>query len=1388
MAADHPDQSAHTDPASGPASPPPTVSTPERLGAGPRAGVETVDEVAAEFRLPSPEATTPEAPGSGTAACPVLPGYEVLGMLGRGGMGVVYKARHLALDRVVALKLVRAGDDASAQERLRFRREVEAAARLQHPHIVQVFEVGEHEGFPYCALEFIDGGSLAEKLRGGPLPPAEAAGLVRALAEAVHLAHSRNVVHRDLKPANVLLTQTGTPKVADFGLARRLDDDSGVTQAGAVVGTPSYMAPEQAAGRGHEAGPAADVWALGAILYECLTGRPPFRGATVLETLEQVRAQEPPAPRSHNPLVPLDLETVCLRCLRKESESRYASAAEVAGELGRFLRGEPVRARPVGWPERAWKWARRNPGLAGAVTAAVGALLAGTILATLFGLDAKEQAKTANEERQAAVAARDELEGALARNWLIPLAVRPGPLTDAEDGALGQLAGFRGRPIVERFLAEALRDPRGPRRLRVRGSYALHAAVGLDLEKRASAERLLLRALVNPEAPEETRTDLALASAELGGLTLPSVTLVARTLVGAMSRAEDPVELRSLARGTRLVAPRLETEETAAAVAVLSPILGKTTRADTLQALGELLPVLAARLAPRDAVAALEQAMQNGAAPLPWQALGEGLAAAAARLEPRQAGDSLVRVMEKAPPLPVLANSLCAVATRMEPQQGAELLLRAMARTTNHGLSPVLAERLAALAERLEPAQASRICARAVSTLLPALPGQWVAEGLLALLPRLESLEAARFVEAVAQTAAKLTDPNAVYWIAELLSKGAERVKPPDAAEAAAALVAVIERANQSVALRALAEGLLRIADSLSPPDGAAVCERAAASLVQAAVRATDPAEFRFRAEGLSVLCTRLDRKRSEQLCAEAAEPVARALAGASTPQAARELAAALAVLAGRMAPEKAAETCSRAAAVLAAALRKAPDQDKGLLAEGIAKMAAVPGLREAIPVGAEAAALAQALDKPTKLLAPQGPARGLSVLAPAMDAGEAASVLVQALGKTTNPGAVFFLAEGLAATVRRLPPDQARRVSAEAAAAIVQTAETSTTRYGGEMQMLSRGLALVTPFAEPARAAPFLLRAVPRATDVLSTMQLMEALSEVASRLSPEEAPRIAAEMTSLLGRAITGAPDSSMIPFMMRGLLAVTGQMRPQEAARVESEVAASLLRAMHQSGNPSHCAALADSLTQAAARMEPREAARVCSQGADALVRALEQMPEQVPWPSRNGALARLAAHMEPRRAAELLARALARAGDSWANEELGRGLAAALTRTGAAEQTGAVAVLFVSAADPRGLPGVLPRLGVVTQPTPCHLTTAELVELLGQHLFVGPARRVVLDRLQIRHGQTFLDHWDFVRFAQDRNLGLDRASPPQHAGGDSREMKHRQENQAGDHAPR
>ena len=308
-------------------------------------------------------------------------GYALLEEIGQGGMGVVYKARQVQLDRLVAIKMLRSGSS-SRDDLIRFRTEAEAVAALAHPGIVQIHEVGEHEGRPYISLEYVEGGSLDKYLAGKSIPPREAAAIVQAIATTIEFAHRHGVVHRDLKPANILLSRGSgglTPKVTDFGLAKKLDGD-GHTRAGEVVGTPAYMAPEQAEGR-LDIGPAIDVYAIGAILYECLTGKPPVTGHSFGEMMAKVRDDEPIPPRQLEARVPRDLETICLACLRKDPSRRYASAAHLAADLARFLEGRPVEARRVGPIERLSKWARRRP--SAAALAAVCCLFLAAVLAAV---------------------------------------------------------------------------------------------------------------------------------------------------------------------------------------------------------------------------------------------------------------------------------------------------------------------------------------------------------------------------------------------------------------------------------------------------------------------------------------------------------------------------------------------------------------------------------------------------------------------------------------------------------------------------------------------------------------------------------------------------------------------------------------------------------------------------------------------------------------------------------------------------------------------------------------------------------------------------------------------------------------------------------------------
>jgi WD40 repeat protein/tRNA A-37 threonylcarbamoyl transferase component Bud32 len=396
---------------------------------------------------PARYATLAPAPPAETDL-PVVPGYEILGVLGRGGMGVVYKARQVKLNRLVAVKMILAGSQAGEPERERFRTEAEAVARLQHPHIVQIFEVGEQGRQPYFSMELAEGGGLDRELARTSPTAREAAQLVEKLARAIHCAHQRGIVHRDLKPGNVLLTADGTPKITDFGLAKLLGGETAQTQTGALVGTPNYMAPEQADPGSGEISPRTDVHALGALLYELLTGRPPFKAETPLETLQQVVSEDPLPPGRLRPKLPRDLETICLKCLQKDPRRRYASAEALADDLNRFLAREPIQARPVRAWERGARWARRRPALAALLAVSVLALAGLGAVGWVYNDRLKAALVQVEQERDTAKDLRLQAEAGLVRSHVAQ------GLQSVEEGDL---------PGSLPFLVEALKlERRGP--------------------------------------------------------------------------------------------------------------------------------------------------------------------------------------------------------------------------------------------------------------------------------------------------------------------------------------------------------------------------------------------------------------------------------------------------------------------------------------------------------------------------------------------------------------------------------------------------------------------------------------------------------------------------------------------------------------------------------------------------------------------------------------------------------------------------------------------------------------------------------------------------------------------------------------------------------------
>jgi hypothetical protein len=930
----------------------------------------------------------PSATAAPPAGLPQVPGYEVEAVLGRGGIGVVYKARHLALKRTVALKMLAAGHPHAA-ERARFRAEAEAVARLQHPNIVQIHEVGEADGRPFIALEYVTGGSLAERLAGQPLPPRDAARLVAALAEAMHLAHSRNLVHRDLKPGNVLLAGESNapvgqcqPKVTDFGLVRQLDADSGQTFLGVVMGSPSYMAPEQAEGRAHAAGPAADVYALGAILYECLTGRPPFVGATPQETLDQVRGREPVAPSALKRGVPRDLETICLNCLRKQPERRYSSARELADDLGRFVRGEPVAARPVGRPERVAKWVRRNPTVAGLSAVATLALVTGTVVSLLFGIEARrkadalerqtiqlqEQTRAAQDNARRAEESEKEVGRVLLSGLLIPIGRNPHRLTDppdaAEADALRQVRTAPA-PLRLKLLETALRNPATVRRAGRRADWVVQAVVGCDRALRADVARLAAGRIQEPAAPQEVqlacaRLGLAVNLADRAWAERSADTLLVELRDPLVDTADYPLLAEALVAVSERLPPTQSADLTARALdffltRLREPVgMANLNHGRILEAVAAMSPGLDAAAAARAAEALGDSIRQPNSYPDLWPSFCPPLAAVCRRLPAPDADAHVNRAVDfviaaRAPTdenarvlfrhyQAIALSALCGRLDAARASRAAGVILAMLGDGPTHGgvkyefiSYPDVVSYLAHVAERLD-APGGRRAAEDLVHALQRSPGktgtsiEQLRAALMVMCRRVDAAGAARVAEAVADA---VRDPNTSAphrtLYADAFAALADRLAPDQAAALESVLVEALLADLAAVQSRPF-RGLLgpALATACGRP-GAAGAPRAAEALV-AAIRdpATPPTALKPLAAALAAVSGRLPAEETSAHANRAVDGLDSLWAARTAPLDRALVAEALAVVWTRLDPSDAAARATRAAAGLEGALRDA--------------------------------------------------------------------------------------------------------------------------------------------------------------------------------------------------------------------------------------------------------------------------------------------------------------------------------------------------------------------------------------------------------------------------------------------------------------------------------
>jgi hypothetical protein len=1323
----------------------------------------TVDE------LPAP----PGEPAVPVAA-PLAPrGYVVLGELGRGGMGVVYTARQLSAGRVVALKMLLHAGQADAEQLGRFRSEAVAIARLQHPHVVQVFEVGEHGGLPFFSLEYCPGGSLDRKLAGTPLPPAEAAALVEKVARGVQAAHEAQVIHRDLKPANVLLAADGTPKVSDFGLARKLDAPA-VTHSGVIMGTPSYMAPEQARGEVDRLGPAVDVYALGAVLYECLTGRPPFRAAAVMDTLLQVVSAEPVPPRQLNPKVPRDLETVCLKCLQKEPSRRYASAAELAEELGRFRRGEPVVARPVGVAERAAKWVRRSPWLATALAAVVLALLLSAAVSTYFGMDASHEAGKARDNAADAVAAgndletangtltkrTDELEGTLARGLLRPLALHGGaqPMTDTEWEALWQLATDNRGRLSYRFVKEAAQGPVTGRQLRDRAMPALTAAVGLDEERRAEVEKLLLARLEEEGVGAEQKRDLALALAALGGLSSSALGRTEREITRALREEKDAFVADLLAQGLSALAARLEPQDAAHATSTLIQAIksGAGVINDSYYGSDKMLEALlamAARLEAREVSTVLLQAIRDLLQPIQdttdfkrqWtlERLTRGLAAVAARLEPKSAAEAAATLIEASKlhafehPIPDPAwsapmHGLSAVAARLDPRdagQAAAVITRAIKADMNRkafagqDLTEV-ARGLSALAARLDPEEAGRITGPAAAILIRSIHD--------AIQPPPTRAQAGRPFDSM--SGSQLSE------LAKAVSALAPHLGSADAARAASTLTQALK--DRKGDKSALAQALSALAARLGPKDAV----RAATTVAQVLRRGETGTVTFFSKDGKSVIQYDLSElAQAESALAARMEPrdaartartLTQAIKGTKDPFAVAALAQAVSGVSARLGPEEASRMAWQAATALTQVIREAmhPGLAPGVLAVLAQALAALAASLDAKAAAQAVSALTQAIHDANRALAPwqsnawtelQPAVSALAARLGPTEAAQAASALTQALmNPHKDPRALGALVDGFSVVATRLGPKEVTQVANTLVQAIQYTREPR------DLATLARGLSEVAARLGPedagrvtGQAAAVLTRAINDARQPYALFELAMAVSALTPRLGPTDAARAASTLT----HAIMDTENSYPLPALAQALSGVSARLGPEEAGRMAGQAAAALTQLIREAKHPNALAGLAQALSAVAASLDAKDAA----QAASTLIQAIKDNKDPGAWSPLTQALSAISVRLEAKgavQAATTYAQAIKETKNPFVMAALAQGLSAVAAhlepREGARATTQAATVLAQAtqdARDARALSVAAHSLSVVSAglaPKEAASTIRQAAEILAQ----------------------------------------------------------------------
>jgi hypothetical protein len=1122
----------------------------------------------------------------GSEAPLVRAGCELLERVGQGAMGSVWKARQVRLDRTVAVKMLLAGEHASAAQLARFQAEAEALARLQHPNIVQIHDVARHDGAPVIVMEFVPGGSLADRLAGLPQPPEVAAAWVEVLARAVHAAHTAGVVHRDLKPSNVLLA--GGPdscalKITDFGLARRLDSPGG-SKTGDVLGTPNYAAPEQASGRVREVGPATDVYGLGAILYECLTGRPPFRAETVAATLAQVVSDEPAPPRSLAPRLPLDLETIVLKCLGKEPAERYASALLLAEDLRRFLDGRPIEARRIGPLGRAAKWVKRNRLVAALLALAFVGVIAGAVSALVArhatGVADTEKEKADLAERQT-VKAVGEKDRARIRGWLRPLEPKAGPLAAGERAAFAEVGGLSDDGLGVGFVEAGLQDPQTAAALGWRSSWVIQASVGLDRGRRDRVKGLLRRRLQEADVPPQVRLACARLAVALDARDCGA--WAAEAIVAALREAKDAEASAHLAAEASAACAHLKGDEARQVADQLVAALAETTDPVVSRSLVQALEAIDGGTRSEKAGRVFEALLaRRKLEPRP------DLEAVAVRLSAADAAACarlLVAAMSKDMILyGQLAPVLAVVCERLPAGEAVGFLVTAL------GARGVM---LAAPLERGLVAACQRLGAAGTAEQLLAT-GTDNARGLSALAEALEAVGGRLDAKKARQLAQRLlTSDNAAVLVdgRKALVVACGRLDRAEAAEVAQLLMKAADQTKKTAALCSLALALNALSEQLDADpagrDAGAVGGRLAAALAAD----KNGLDVGPAAEGLAGLARRLD----EKTAGEAADLLVAAWgkAFADLPR----LAVALEALAGRLSREKA---FSVARAFIDALVR---DERPLLVASPARALAALRERLDTPTAGALADLLVSAAQKakePATLLALAECFDAISARSDAATAGRAWKIAGRLVAR--SPSENSSLARALEVVNQRLAPDRsvelARRFVTEMDATKIPTVKPlhayrlravsgrlppdTAAWVGGRLldfmdetgstRSFADAMEKVSEHVDPATAEKLFGRlvadlAVPPNVAFRPPPPLTPLLRKTAARLSPNRAGVLSDRLLAELTEAAQGAKPESAFGICARAeaVSALAGRLPADRAADQAREAAVALIGAL-------------------------------------------------------------------------------------------------------------------------------------------------------------------------------------------------------------------------------